>query len=164
MMIQVAGKKSIFHIALHYAAGVALALGLLNMATAEAVEVKVKPDLAKLVAVAGQPAAVVIGNPAYAEVAVAAGNKLLVQGRNPGKTNVIVLDVDGNRLAEFDVVVSGLKEEEVALYRQGTRATYVCAPECSQVLNVDDSKKVLEDVSSRISTREGIIKMGVNSR
>ena len=134
-----------------------LALGAMGVLSAHAVEVKVQPDMAEIVTVSGRPSTVVVGNPLYADVVVV-GNKILVQGRNYGKTNVIVLDVDGNRLARFDVVVSNRPEEEIELFKQGVRTTHLCAPECGQVINSNDDKKMVEDLGSRIQMRETIIK------
>ncbi len=161
-MIRTTAGNSFWRMLMHYMAGIAVALGLMQVAQAQAVEVKVTTDRASLVSVAGKPAAIVIGNPLFTEVAVVAGNKLLVQGRNPGRTNVIVLDVDGNRLAEFDVVVSSRGKDEIALYNGGARLTYSCSPDCSRVLNVDDAAKAVDEVNRNISTRNGLIMSSTN--
>ena len=140
--------------------GALLAVGVLATASAQAMDIRVQPDRARLLEVAGQPSTVVVGNPLYADVLVV-GRKLLVQGRNYGKTNVIVLDADGNRLASFDVVVAGRPEEQIAVYRQGVRSSYVCAPDCGQVVDTSDNALVLEDLGKRVQMRESLI-TGVN--
>ncbi len=140
----------------HHGAGVLLALGLMGVAGAHAVTVKVTPDTATLVNVAGKAATLIVGNPAYADVA-AIGDKVLVQGRNFGKTNVIVLDTKGRRLAQFDVVVSPGHPEEMSLYRDGKRATYLCAPECAQVMDTRDDKEAFEQLTGRVNLRQSIV-------
>ena len=163
-MIQAADGKSLLRVMMHYAAGAVLALMALSTGmAAQAANVKVRPDQARIVAIAGRPAAVVVGNPLYTQVMLVAGNKLLVQGRNPGKTNVIVLDENGEQLAEFNVVVSGRAEEEVALYRQGRRSTYLCAPLCSQLPNTDDDLTALDPLKERITGRDTLIKNSMNN-
>ncbi len=147
------GLKAMMQIGL----GALLALGVAGAGTAHAVDVKVQPDMAEVVTISGQPATVVVGNPLYADVVVV-GNKILVQGRNYGKTNVIVLDVDGNKLARFNVVVSNRPEEEIELFKQGQRFTYLCAPDCGQVLDANGGKTIVEDLGARIQLRESIIK------
>ncbi|HUF44711.1 MAG TPA: pilus assembly protein N-terminal domain-containing protein, partial [Aestuariivirgaceae bacterium] len=91
--------------------GVALAvpvcavIGQAPLATAEPVSsVTVKADQATLVALAGEPATVVIGNSLFADVSLKQG-MIVIHGRQFGTTNVIVLDQDGAQLAAFELHV-----------------------------------------------------------
>ncbi len=136
--------------------GALMALSVTGVVGAQAVDVKVFPDQAKLLTISGQPSTVVIGNPVYADVLVV-GNKLLVQGRNYGSTNVIILDADGNQLASFDVVVAGRPKREIEVFKGGHRLTYICAPECARTLNPNDTISAMQDVATRIQLREALI-------
>ena len=155
-----AGKGFLRRVAYH-GVGTVLALALFGAAGAHAVTVKVSPDRATLVTLSGKPATIIVGNPTYADVA-AIGDKVLVQGRNYGKTNIIVLDGQGRRLAQFDVLVVNDDPQEVALFREGQRTTYLCAPDCVQVLDTRDDKDILDDLASNISRRLGTIKLHTN--
>ena len=150
--------KGFLQMLTHHGAGILLALGLMGAAGAQAVTVKVTPDTAKLVNVAGKPATLIVGNPAYADVA-AIEDKVLVQGRNYGKTNVIVLDKEGRRLAQFDVVVTPGQPEEMTLFRDGKRTTYLCAPDCAQMMDTRDDYDEFRRTTSRIESRAGAIRL-----
>lgn len=150
-----AGTK-ILHRLAQRGAGILLALGLTGAGIAQAVTVKVTPDTATLVNLAGKPATLIVGNPAFADVA-AIGNKVLVQGRNYGKTNVIVLDAEGRRLAQFDVVVSAETSGQMIVYRGSSRRTYVCKPACAAQLDTTDDPAHIKKLAKSISKRQEII-------
>ena len=145
--------KGFLRVVAHHGAGMLLALGLMGAATAaQAATVKVAPDKATLVTVAGKPATLIVGNPLYADAA-AIGNKILVQGRNYGTTNVIVLDAKGRQLAHFDVVVAPAKlTGQMIVYKEGRRYTYACNPTCARQLDTSDNPEdvlVLEKILMR---------------
>ena len=145
-------------------AGLALATGLMLALAkpAAAVEVRVQQDRATLVKVAGQAATVIVGNPLYANVHVL-DKRLVIQGRHKGKTNVIVLDVDGNELARFDVVVAGEPNDQLAMYNGNKRVTYLCKPECAQVLNSGDDTTALTEQAKRMQIKDQVIQQTVKS-
>ncbi len=147
---------------LGHLAALALSLGLMLMLARPllALEVRVEPDKAALLKVAGQPATVIVGNPLYANVRVM-DKRLIIQGRHKGKTNVIVLDIDGRELARFDIVVSGEPEDQVAMYLGGARITYLCKPDCAPMLSSDTSTKVLEDLSRRMRVKDDTVRSSV---
>ena len=78
--------------------------------------INVGADHARIVSVAGTPSAVVVGNPMFADVSVQQG-VIIVHGRNFGATNVIVLDVDGNQLAAFDVNVTSVGDRNISVFK-----------------------------------------------
>ena len=79
-------------------------------------------DDAKLVSLVGEPSTVVISNPMFADASIQ-GNKLIVIGKNTGRTKVIVLDLDGNLLANVMVKVQRAEDSVVSVYRAGIRRT-----------------------------------------
>ena len=151
--------RSILRVLARHGIGAITTLGIMGgLAAAQAATtVKVRPDEAKLVRLAEKPATVVVGNPLYADVLVV-GNKVLVQGHNYGKTNVIILNNDGEKIAQFDVVVSGQPKETIAIFRQGKKETLFCAPDCNNVAETSDDNRKLLDYSLRVGIREGLIK------
>jgi hypothetical protein len=120
-------------------------------------------DHARIVAVAGTPSAVIVGNPLFADVSVQQG-VIIVHGRNFGATNVIVLDIDGNQLASFDVNVTNAGERIVSVYKAGQAWSSVCAPVCEYTLTTGEDQewfKVLnEQHSSKASQSAGALKLG----
>ena len=150
-----AGKGFLRKVARH-GASILLALGLTGAVEAWAVTVKVSPDTATLVNVAGKPATLIVGNPLFADAA-AIGNKILVQGRNYGKTNIIVLDAKGRRLAQFDVVVSPDMKGQMIVYREGRRYTYACNPTCARQLDTSDTIEEVLLLGKALSKRQELI-------
>ena len=150
--------RSILRVLAHHGVGILVALGVIGgVAPAQAATVKVRPDEAKLVRLSDKPATVVVGNPLYADVLVV-GNKVLVQGHNYGKTNVIILNNEGEQIAQFDVVVAGQPQETISVYRRGVKETLFCAPECSDIAETTDNSDKLYDYAMRVRIREKLIK------
>ncbi len=129
-----------------------IAAGLLMLAgitATQAAEIRVAPDGNTLLTLAKAPATVIIGNPVYADATIL-DDKVLIQGRNLGRTNIRILDDEGKMLANLDVMVSRAAEEEVRVYKKGARYTYLCIPECSRVLTAGDSDS--RNVAKRLLT------------
>jgi Flp pilus assembly secretin CpaC len=62
-------------------------------------------DRSIMVTVAGEPSTVVIGNPSIADISLN-GKQVFLHGHSAGDTNLIILDKDGNQLADFELSVS----------------------------------------------------------
>ena len=125
--------------------------------------ITVAADRAKIVNVAGDPAAVIIGNPTFADVTVRSG-KIIVHGRHFGSTNLLILDDDGEQLANFELNVVKKKSESIVLYKAGLRETYSCHPNCEVTLSVGDNpdyfeKKVSTQIAGKTATAQGAAKL-----
>jgi len=86
--------------------------------------------------------AVVIGNPAIADVTVHSANTLFVVGRGYGETNLLVLNSAGHTLMNANIqVINKRSSQGVRLYNGKMRETYSCAPYClpSPILGDDPS-------------------------
>jgi Pilus formation protein N terminal region len=124
----------------------ALSLTILWSSTALAAQdLIVRTDETQLLSVSGNPGAVVIGNPSIADATVH-GSQIYVHGRGFGTTNLIVLDQDGNQLASFDVTVQLGGNNNVALYKAGSRYSYICAPLCENNVQVGDDHTWTDDI------------------
>ena len=55
------------------------------------------------------PGAIVIGNPSIADVSIQ-GQNIFIHGRSFGQTNLIILDLQGNQVANFDLMVKHTAE------------------------------------------------------
>ena len=125
--------------------------------------INVGADHARIVSVAGTPSAVVVGNPMFADVSVQQG-VIIVHGRNFGATNVIVLDVDGNQLAAFDVNVTSTGDRNISVFKAGHAFSSVCAPLCQYTLETGEDQewfKILnEQHAGKAGQSAGALKLG----
>jgi hypothetical protein len=89
----------------------------------------------------GSPARdVVVGNPAIADVTVSDTRHLVVTGKTPGVTNLMVTSASGRLILNRQVVVGASSGDRVALINGPTLGgsspsllSYACAPTCEQV-------------------------------
>jgi Flp pilus assembly secretin CpaC len=83
-------------------------------------------------------AAVMVGNPAIADVTVLGPQLVYVLGRAYGKTNFIALDAKGKQISSFDVDVVAPSSSTVTLTRGAGQMTYNCTPRCERVVAQGD--------------------------
>lgn len=77
---------------------------------------------------------VMIANPNIADVAVESPRLVFVIGRNPGETNLHILDSNGRELLYMDLVVQANPERYVTVHRGTREHTFSCAPRCLQIV------------------------------
>lgn len=93
--------------------------------------------------------AVVIGNPAIADVSVHAADTLFVVGRGYGETNLIVLDANGNTVMDTDIqVLQKPSAHSVRVFNRSARQSYNCAPNCQPSPVIGDDPEFLGNYSS----------------
>jgi hypothetical protein len=114
--------------------------------------ITVKADQATLVAIAGDPATVVVGNSLFADVSMKQG-MIVIHGRHFGTTNVIVLDQEGTQLASFEVNVVRGGSRNVTIYKAGSAFSYLCAPACESALQVGDDADYYGNINSGVSQK-----------
>ena len=130
------------------------AMSLASVAAAEPVpSVIVKADQATLVALAGEPATVLIGNALFADVTLKKG-MIFIHGRQYGTTNVIVLDKDNAKLADFELHVVRGGSQNVTITKGNSAFSYLCAPNCQSSLQVGDNSEYFDSVSSGMSAKQ----------
>lgn len=113
--------------AVAWLAGPALAWEPISVEVGKSKLVRLKEDQ--------QPAVVFVGNPFVADVIIERGGVIFVLGREPGETDVWILDDEGKALLHRPLVVTALASRQVTLSRGGTgqEQTYACNPRCSLV-------------------------------
>lgn len=117
----------------HLAAIAVFALfGTLPAAAAEIMNVIV--DKAQIVRLNRDAGVVMIANPNIADVVIESPRLIFVLGRNPGETNLYVLDGNGRQLLYKDLVVLANPERHVTVHRATKEVTFSCAPRCAQVV------------------------------
>ena len=112
-------------------------------------------DRAKIVRIAGEVSSVIVGNPSFADVSVQK-KFLIIHGRNFGQTNILILDENGETLADLNVTIVKGPDRNISVYRGGQKSSYACAPKCESTLQVGDSKAYFDGVNKAISTKMGL--------
>ena len=108
---------------------IALAAAAAPLAAAAA-PLNVPVDQVRRVSFSGMAASVSPGNPAIADVNVVDEQTILVVGKKPGVTNLIVLDRAGRTLFNDRVVVTAADVNGVTISRGGKVTAYACTPHC----------------------------------
>ena len=120
-------------------------------------------DQTQMLAVTTDPGTVVVGNPAIADVSVN-GRQIFLHGHSFGETNVMVLDVNGNQLANFAVTVTHNTDNMVAVFwanpnHGATRYSFSCAPYCNSDLQPGDDhnyfQAIIRDSNDKYSFATG---------
>lgn len=75
---------------------------------------------------------VIVGNSSVADATVADPTTIVVTGRSFGTTNLVLLDSDGNAIADERILVSIDDVNTLRVYRQTDRVILSCTPNCEQ--------------------------------
>lgn len=131
--------------------GLALVAGLATVpATADPIAVVV--DQAKVMRISRPADIVIIGNPAIADATIQDSQTLIITGHSFGMTNLIVLDAQGQSIADEQITVAPQNDQVVTVYRRASRQTFSCSPDCSPMLAVGDNPAAFDAVNAQIQT------------
>jgi Flp pilus assembly secretin CpaC len=133
-------------------AGLAAAT-ILSALPAAADNIEVVVDRAKVMRVSRPADIVIIGNPAIADATIQDSQTLIITGHSFGMTNLIVLDADGQVIADSTLTVAPQNDQVVTVYRRASRQTFSCTPDCSPVLAVGDNASTFDSVNSQIQSQ-----------
>lgn len=75
---------------------------------------------------------VIVGNSNVADATVADSTTIVLTGRSFGATNLVLLDAEGNAIADERVLVSIDEGNTVRVFRQTARSILSCTPNCEQ--------------------------------
>lgn len=123
----------------------------------------VQMDRARVMHIARPASTVILGNPAIADATIQDRQTLILTGRSFGITNLIVLDQDGQPVAEELLTVTAPDDRLVTIYTGSTRQSFSCAPDCQPVMNLSDSTTVFTDVRGRFDSRNSFVQGAVNA-
>ena len=112
--------------------------------------IEVMVDRAKVMRVSRPAAMVIIGNPAIADATIKDSQTLIITGKQFGSTNLIVLDAEGEPIADELLSVSSALDNHVVVYRGAKRQTMSCAPKCEPVFRIGDSAEVTSGLAKQI--------------
>lgn len=124
--------------------------------------ISMQTDQTQMIALASEPGTVVVGNPSIADISVN-GKQVFMHGRAFGDTNVIILDTNGNQMANFDVTVVHSANNDVAIYSARTskdapasRYTYSCNPVCQRAIIPGDEFESYKNIVAMTILKSGL--------
>ena len=120
--------------------------------------IELKIDHAKVMRISRPAAMIVIGNPAIADATIKDSQTLIITGKQYGTTNLIVLDSEGEPIADEVLQVSSTKNSEVVVYKGASRRTLTCNPHCERVFRIGDDKEVITDLAAQIQAHGDMAK------
>jgi Pilus formation protein N terminal region len=119
-------------------------VGAVDQAALAGSPITIQTDQTQLIAISADPGTVVVGNPSIADVSLS-GKRVFLHGRGFGSTNIMILDLAGNQLANFDVTVTHDHPNELVVVTSSlTRPqilidTFSCAPTCYHAMIPGDA-------------------------
>ena len=97
---------------------------------AEAADIEVVMNQAKIVKLSRPADTIVIGNPLIADASVQDSTTVVLTGKGFGVTNLVVLDDTGAPIVDEQVTVSRSTASSVRIYRRANVQTLSCTPNC----------------------------------
>ncbi|MFP6749359.1 MAG: pilus assembly protein N-terminal domain-containing protein [Alphaproteobacteria bacterium] len=76
---------------------------------------------------------IMLGNPAVADVVVEGNGRIFLLGREPGETNLMILDQAGKVILSSAIVVGPVNKRRITIDRRQVSSTLSCNPRCSPV-------------------------------
>lgn len=107
-------------------------------ALAESAPVTVKVNMARILRISAPASTIIIGNPGIADAAIQDPQTLVLTGKSYGQTNLIVLDAQGNPIADTMIEVVQEQAGLVTVYMGDRRTSLACEPVCQPVMMVGD--------------------------
>ncbi|MBI3702695.1 MAG: pilus assembly protein N-terminal domain-containing protein [Rhizobiales bacterium] len=122
---------------------------------AQAENLTVNVDEARILKLPARVATIVIGNPLIADATLQSGGVLVVTGKGFGATNLLALDRSGKVVMDQMVQVLGASTggDLVIVYKGVERESYSCAPDCERRLTLGDSPAYFTSILTQSGTR-----------
>jgi len=118
-------------------------------ALAESAPVTVKVNMARILRINAPASTIIIGNPGIADAAIQDPQTLVLTGKSYGQTNLIVLDAQGNPIADTMIEVVQEQAGLVTVYLGSRRTSMACEPVCQPVMMLgDDASFTSETIGS----------------
>jgi Flp pilus assembly secretin CpaC len=130
----------------------AMALFLAPVAAVAGQVLAVEVDHSQILTLPATPGAIVIGNPAIADVSIQ-GKQIFIHGRGFGQTNLTILDLQGNQIVNFELVGKNTKTSALAVYKGSDRYSYACMPYCEAEIQVGDKTEYVSGILAQNSAK-----------
>lgn len=100
--------------------------------------ISVNVNMARILRINAPAATVVVGNPGIADVTIQDPQTLILTGKSYGQTNLIVLDSQGNPIADTLIEVQQMQAGVMTVYQGQARTSLACAPVCQNLVMMGD--------------------------
>lgn len=137
--------------ALAIAASVAVAM--ISPALAQTLRIEV--NKASVLKLTQAPSTIIIGNPALADVTPQENNVLVLVGKASGRTNIIILDENGDTMHNYDIAVQEEQDGNLTVFKAGKQWTYSCAPYCERAINPNDDEQAFKLNFAQVLAKSG---------
>ena len=113
----------------------ALSLSTVAQSASDGDTITVAVNKAKVMRLNRDAGVVLIANPTIADVAVESARLIFLFGLEPGETNILIFDTDGEEIMTAPVVVVPIEKHQVTINRANVNeeATYSCVTRCAAV-------------------------------
>ena len=110
-------------------------------------------------------AAILVGNPAIADVSIHSSNTFFVVGRSYGETNIVILDDRGHEILDANIQVSNIlpRNGVRVFYGANERETYNCTPNCTAAPVLGDTSAFIAANSAASPAINNTIALGNSS-
>jgi len=98
---------------------------------------------------------IIVGNPAIADVTVQDANNILLFGKAPGVTNIVITDESGATIKNMTVSVRSNTDNMLTFYRGPSRSTYNCTKNCEATITVGDDPNTFAGVTGQVNAKLG---------
>lgn len=116
--------------------------------------ISVKTNMARILRISAPAATVIIGNPGVADVTIQDPQTLVLTGKSYGTTNLIVLDAQGNPIADTIIQVVQSSADVMTVYQGPLRTSLSCSPVCQPTIMLGDDPDYSTGVYSSASVVE----------
>lgn len=115
--------------------------------------VRLVTDFARPITLMRPANTVIIGNSGIVQVSLSDDRTLVITGKMPGTTNLIVLDNEGEEVTNLVVDVS-VSDDRLVIVHQGMgRATFKCDGSCNPILAVGDDAEHFDRAAVQLEGR-----------
>ena len=135
-----------------------------NIAMSDDGPVLVTVDRAKIFQVEDGAAAVIVGNPFIADVAMVDQNTVVITGKSYGTTNLVILDQDNKPIVDEVIQVRASEQGVVSVYRNSARATLSCSPVCEPTLRLGDAEETFQNTATQATSRNQLAEKAAGNR
>jgi LysM repeat protein len=112
-------------------------------------------DLAAILRLSRAAGTIVIGNPVIADATISDEGTLVLTGKAPGTTNLVVFDKNGAELLNRLVRVSSQPPRPTTIFYGARRQTFACVPgHCEPALTVGDEAAHFNEARAQIQAKQ----------
>lgn len=120
---------------------------------ANAEDLIVQYDQARLLTLEKPAANIIIGNPSIADVTMKSTKLLVITGKSFGVTNLMILDEADKVIYSSRLMVRADESKVVTLTKADANYTYACTPTCQPVIKIGDDKEYLQGMTKSVQSK-----------